>query len=401
MSAFIYAATRTPFGRFNGALAGVRPDDLAASAITSTLAGVPDLDPAAIDDVVWGNANGAGEENRNVGRMAALLAGLPVSVPGTTVNRLCGSSLDAAMAASRTIESGDAEVVLTGGVESMTRAPWVLPKSAKPFPAGDVTAVSTTLGWRLVNPRMPKEWTVALGEANEQLRERFGISRERQDEFAARSHRLAHEAWESGFYDDLVTPVEGVDLAHDESIRAGSTPEVLAGLRTSFRTPEQGGTITAGNASPLNDGASAVLLGSERAAATIGAEPVARIAGRGVMALEPQTFGYAPVEAANRALARAGIGWDQVGAVELNEAFAVQSLACVDAWKIDPGIVNQKGGAIAIGHPLGASGGRILATLAKVLRETRQRYGVAAICIGVGQGLAVVLENCDVTGADR
>jgi acetyl-CoA acetyltransferase family protein len=398
MSAFLYAATRTPFGRFNGALSGVRPDDLAAAAITSTLAGVPGLDPAAIDDVVWGNANGAGEDNRNVGRMAALLAGLPVSVPGTTVNRLCGSSLDAAMAASRTIESGDAEVVLTGGVESMTRAPWVLPKPAKPFPAGDVTAVSTTLGWRLVNPRMPKEWTVSLGEANERLGERFGISRERQDEFAARSHRLAHEAWESGFYDDLVVPVEGADLTRDEGIRPGSTPEVLAGLKPSFRTPEQGGTITAGNASPLNDGASAVLLGSERAAAAIGADPLARIAGRGVMALEPEAFGYAPVEAANRALARAGIGWDQVGAVEINEAFAVQSLACLDAWKIDPALVNRKGGAIAIGHPLGASGGRVLATLAKVLRETGRRYGVAAICIGVGQGLAVVLENCDTTG---
>jgi acetyl-CoA acetyltransferase family protein len=398
MSAFLYAATRTPFGRFNGALSGVRPDDLAAAAITSTLATVPGLDPAAIDDVVWGNANGAGEDNRNVGRMAALLAGLPVSVPGTTVNRLCGSSLDAAMAASRTIESGDAEVVLTGGVESMTRAPWVLPKQAKPFPAGDVTAVSTTLGWRLVNPRMPKEWTVSLGEANERLGERFGISRERQDEFAARSHRLAHEAWESGFYDDLVVPVEGADLTRDEGIRPGSTPEVLAGLKPSFRTPEQGGTITAGNASPLNDGASAVLLGSERAAAAIGADPLARIAGRGVMALEPEAFGYAPVEAANRALARAGIGWDQVGAVEINEAFAVQSLACLDAWKIDPALVNQKGGAIAIGHPLGASGGRVLATLAKVLRETGRRYGVAAICIGVGQGLAVVLENCDTTG---
>ncbi|MDQ0835169.1 acetyl-CoA acyltransferase [Streptomyces achromogenes] len=401
MSAFLYAATRTPFGRFNGALAGVRPDDLAAAAITSTLARVPGLDPAAIDDVVWGNANGAGEENRNVGRMAALLAGLPVSVPGITVNRLCGSSLDAAMTAGRMIETGDAEVVLTGGVESMTRAPWVLPKSAKPFPAGDVTAVSTTLGWRLVNPRMPKEWTVSLGEANEQLRERFGISRERQDEFAARSHRLAHQAWESGFYDDLVAPVEGVGLTRDESIRAGSTPEVLAGLKPVFRTPEQGGTITAGNASPLNDGASAVLLGSEKAAATIGADPVARIAGRGMSALEPQAFGYAPVEAANRALARAGIGWDRVGAVELNEAFAVQSLACLDAWKVDPALVNQKGGAIAIGHPLGASGGRVLATLAKVLRETRQRYGVAAVCIGVGQGLAVVLENCGVTEETR
>ncbi|MFF4486086.1 thiolase family protein [Streptomyces sp. NPDC001544] len=401
MSAFLYAATRTPFGRLGGALAGVRPDDLSAAAITSTLARVPGFDPAAIDDVVWGNANGAGEENRNVGRMAALLAGLPVSVPGTTVNRLCGSSLDAAMMASRAIESGDAEVVLTGGVESMTRAPWVLPKSAKPFPAGDVTAVSTTLGWRLVNPRMPKEWTVSLGECNEQLRERFGISRERQDEFAARSHQLAHAAWESGFYDDLVVPVEGVGLTRDEGVRAGSTPEVLAGLKPVFRTPEQGGTITAGNASPLNDGASAVLLGSEKAAAGIGADPIARIAGRGVMALQPQAFGYAPVEAANRALARAGIGWDQVGAVELNEAFAVQSLVCLDAWKVDPALVNQKGGAIAIGHPLGASGGRVLGTLAKVLRETRQRYGVAAICIGVGQGLAVVLENCDSTGVAR
>ncbi|MFF4018695.1 thiolase family protein [Streptomyces sp. NPDC001843] len=401
MSAFLYAATRTPFGRLGGTLAGVRPDDLAAAAITSTLAKVPSLDPAAIDDVVWGNANGAGEENRNVGRMAALLAGLPVSVPGTTVNRLCGSSLDAAMMASRVIESGDAEVVLTGGVESMTRAPWVLPKSAKPFPAGDVTAVSTTLGWRLVNPRMPKEWTVSLGESNEQLRERFGISRERQDEFAARSHQLAHAAWESGFYDDLVVSVEGVELTRDEGIRPGSTPEVLAGLKPVFRTPEQGGTITAGNASPLNDGASAVLLGSEKAAAEIGADPIARIAGRGVMALQPQAFGYAPVEAANRALARAGIGWEQIGAVELNEAFAVQSLVCLDAWKVDPAIVNQKGGAIAIGHPLGASGGRVLGTLAKVLRETRQRYGVAAICIGVGQGLAVVLENCDSTGVAR
>lgn len=394
MSSFLYAATRTPFGRLNGALAGVRPDDLAAAAITSTLAKVPELDRSAIDDVVWGNANGAGEENRNVGRMAALLAGLPVSVPGTTVNRLCGSGLDAAMAASRTIESGDAEVVLTGGVESMTRAPWVLPKSARPFPVGDITAVSTTLGWRLVNPRMPKEWTVGLGEANEQLQERYGISRERQDRFAARSHELAHRAWESGFYDDLVTPVGETDLVRDEGIRAASTPDVLATLRTVFRSPEQGGTITAGNASPLNDGASAVLLGSERAADTIGAAPIARVAGRGVMALEPQAFGFAPVEAANRALARAGIGWDQVGAVELNEAFAVQALACLDAWGIDPAIVNQKGGAIAIGHPLGASGGRLLATLAKVLRDSGERYGVAALCVGVGQGLAVVLENC-------
>ncbi|MFI9821158.1 thiolase family protein [Streptomyces sp. NPDC052013] len=395
-SAFLYSAARTPFGKFNGALADVRPDDLAAAAISGVLAQTPSLDPAAIDEVVWGNANGAGEENRNVGRMAALLAGVPTSVPGTTVNRLCGSSLDAAMTGSRTIETGDAEIVLVGGVESMTRAPWVLPKPSRAFPAGDVTAVSTTLGWRLVNPRMPKEWTVSLGQCNEQLQERFGISRERQDEFAVRSHRLAQQAWEDGFYDPLVTPV--AELSRDEGIRADSSTEKLAGLKPSFQ-PD--GTITAGNASPLSDGASAVILGSESAVAAIGRDPLGRILGRGAMALDPQDFGYAPVEAANRALARAGITWHQVGAVELNEAFAVQSLACIDTWLKDglrdPGIVNQRGGAIAIGHPLGASGGRLLGTLAAVLKERRERYGVAAICIGVGQGLAVVLENLEVS----
>lgn len=387
---YLYAAARTPFGRFGGALAEVRPDDLAAVAVTGVLAQAPGLDPGDIGDVVWGCANQAGEDNRNVGRMAVLLAGLPVGVPAVTVNRLCGSSLDAAIIGSRTIESGDADVVLTGGVESMTRAPWVLPKPSRAFPAGNVTAVSTTLGWRLVNERMPQEWTVSLGEANEMLGEKFAISRERQDEFAARSHNLAHAAWEAGFYDDLVVPVDGADLARDEGIRPGSSAEKLAGLKPSFR-PD--GTITAGNASPLNDGASAVLLGSEAAADRIGRAPIARIAGRGVSAVEPQLFGYAPVEAADRALARAGITWADVSAVELNEAFAVQSLACVDAWDIDPEIVNAKGGAIAIGHPLGASGGRILGTLAKRLQESGDRYGVAAICIGVGQALAVVLEN--------
>jgi acetyl-CoA acyltransferase len=393
-SAYVYTAVRTLFGRFGGALAEVRPDDLAATAITGALAQVPDLDPAVIGDVVWGCANQAGEDNRNVGRMAVLLAGLPVSVPATTVNRLCGSSLDAAIIGSRTIESGDAEVVLTGGVESMTRAPWVLPKPSRAFPAGNVTAVSTTLGWRLVNDRMPAEWTVSLGEANELLGEKFSIGRERQDEFAARSHELADAAWSAGFYDDLVVPVPvkdgGSDLARDESIRPGSTADKLGGLKPSFR---KDGTITAGNASPLNDGASAVLLGSEAAAASIGRAPIARIAGRGVSAVEPPMFGYAPVEAADRALARAGITWADVSAVELNEAFAVQSIACVDAWQVDPEIVNAKGGAIAIGHPLGASGGRIIGTLAARLQESGGRYGVAAICIGVGQALAVVLEN--------
>lgn len=390
MSSYLYAANRTPFGKFGGALASTRPDDLAAAALTGLLAKAPGLAADRIGDVVWGNANGAGEDNRNVGRMAVLLAGLPTSVPATTVNRLCGSSLDATMMASRSIETGDADIVVAGGVESMTRAPWVLPKPSRAFPAGDTAAVSTTLGWRLVNARMPKEWTVSLGECNEQLQERFGISRERQDEFAARSHELADAAWASGFYDDLVSPVDGVDLVRDESIRLGSTVEKLGGLKPVFR-PD--GTITAGNASPLNDGASALLLGSADAADTIGRDPIARIAGRGVHALDPQEFGFAPVEAANAALSRAGISWSDVGAVELNEAFAVQSLACLDAWKIDPEIVNAKGGAIAIGHPLGASGARIVGTLAARLTESGERWGVAAICIGVGQALAVVLEN--------
>ena len=388
--AFLYAAARTPFGRFGGALAEVRPDDLAAIALKGVLGKAPALDPAAIGDVVWGCANQAGEDNRNVGRMAVLLAGLPVEVPATTVNRLCGSSLDAAMMASRTIESGDADVVVAGGVESMTRAPWVLPKPSRAFPAGNVTAVSTTLGWRLVNENMPKEWTISLGESNELLGEKFNISRVRQDEFAARSHNLADEAWTAGFYDDLVVPVEGVELSRDEGIRPGSSAGKLAKLKPSFR-PE--GTITAGNASPLNDGASAVLLGSESAAGRIGNAPIARIAGRGVSAVEPPMFGYAPVEAAERALRRAGIRWSEVAAVELNEAFAVQSIACVDAWGIDPAIVNAKGGAIAIGHPLGASGGRIMTTMLNHLERTGGRYGLQTMCEGGGLANATIIER--------
>jgi acetyl-CoA acyltransferase len=395
-AAYLYDAVRTPFGRFGGALAAVRPDDLASHVITALLERNPELDGGAVDEVIFGNANGAGEDNRNLGRMASLLAGLPATVPATTVNRLCGSSLDAAMIASRTIETGDAEIVIGGGAESMTRSPWVIMKPDRPFPAGDLTAVSTTLGWRLVNRRMPAEWTTSLGESNEQLREKFDISRERQDAFAYRSHRLAEQAWEDGFYDDLVTAVPDTELTRDEGVRADTTIEKLGRLTPSFR-PD--GTITAGNASPLNDGASALLMGSEKAAEAIGGDPVARIAGRGASALEPQMFGYAPVEAAEIALLRAGITWSEVGAVELNEAFAVQCLACIDAWGVTPDIVNVRGGAIAIGHPLGASGGRILATLAKVLREGSHQWGVAAICIGVGQGLAVVLENLNAEGA--
>ena len=395
MTAYLYDSLRTPFGRIGGSLAGVRPDDLAAHVISELVKRAPGLDIQRIDEVLLGNANGAGEDNRNVARMASLLAGLPPSVPGSTVNRLCGSSLDAAMIASRQVISGEADLMLVGGVESMSRAPWVVPKPDRAYPTGDTALVSTTLGWRLVNPRMPAEWTASLGESTEQLREQHGITRERQDAFAARSHRVTAAAWDAGHYDPLVVNVPGSDLVRDESVRPGSTPEVLAGLRTVFRPADHpsGATITAGNASPMSDGASAAWIGSTRAADLLGAEPVARIAGRGAAALEPQWFGFAPVEAANTALARAGISWQDVGAVELNEAFAAQVLACTDAWGVDPEIVNAWGGATAIGHPLGASGVRVLSTLGARLRLEHQRWGVAAICIGVGQGLAVVLEN--------
>ena len=388
--AFLYDAVRTPFGRYGGALAGTRPDDLAAFAVSTQVHRAPALDPERIDDVILGNANGAGEDNRDVARMAVLLAGLPISVPGVTVNRLCGSSLEAAIQAARAIETGDASVVVAGGVESMSRAPWVAMKPEKAFPAGDSALVSTTLGWRLVNPSMQPDWTVSLGEATERLAERHGIGRERQDAFALSSHAKADAAWAAGRYTGLVAPVPGVELGRDESIRADTSADKLAGLSPAFRP---GGTVTAGNASPLNDGASALLLGSEEAADVIGLPPVARIAGRAAVANEPHFFGFAPVEAAHRALAAAGIGWADVGAVELNEAFAAQALACIDAWDVDPEIVNAWGGAIAIGHPLGASGGRVLGTLARRMEAEGARWGVAAICIGVGQGLAVVLEN--------
>jgi acetyl-CoA C-acetyltransferase len=388
--AFVYDAVRTPFGRYGGALASVRPDDLAAFVVGEQVRRSPQLDPADIDDVILGNANGAGEDNRNVARMAVLLAGLPVSVPGVTVNRLCGSSLEAAIHAARAVETGDADVVIAGGVESMSRAPWVMLKPDSPFPARDGALVSTTLGWRLVNPAMPSEWTVSLGEATELLRERFAVSRERQDEFALASHVRAREAWEAGNYTPIVTQVPETSLTQDESIRADASAERLAALAPVFRTD---GTVTAGNSSPLSDGASTVMIGSERASDRIGRAPITRIAGRAAVANDPQYFGFAPVEAANQALAKAGITWSDVAAVELNEAFAAQSVACVDAWAIDPTIVNAWGGALAMGHPLGASGTRVLATVSQRLRMDGGRWGVAAICIGVGQGLAVVVEN--------
>ena len=374
---------RTPVGRHGGALAGTRPDDLAAHVLRELLARNPALDPAAIGDVVFGNGNGAGEENRNVARMAALLAGLPTSVPGVTVNRLCGSGSEAVVQAGRAIALGELSLAVAGGVESMSRAPWVLPKPERPYAKGHAELASTTLGWRLVNPAMPAEWTVSLGEGAEILADKFGIDRERQDAFAARSHRLAHAAWERGALAEEVAPVPGTRLERDEGIRPDTTVERLAGLKPAFR---EGGTVTAGNSSPMNDGASAVLLTASEDGA------IARVASRASSAVEPQLYGIGPVEAANKALERARIGWRDLKAVELNEAFAAQSLACIGEWDIDPERVNSNGGAIAIGHPLGASGGRILGTLAYTLKANGWKYGVAAICIGVGQGLAIVLE---------
>ena len=384
---FLYDAVRTPFGRYGGALAEVRPDDLAALVVRTLVERSPGLEPG---EVVLGNANGAGEDNRNVARMAVLLAGLPVGVPAVTVNRLCGSSLEATIAGARQVALDEHEAVLVGGVESMTRSPWVMAKPSRAFPAGNGELVSTALGWRLVNPEMPGAWTVSLGEATEQLRERAGVTREAQDAFAARSHQRAAQAWAEGFFDDQVVAVPGVDLSRDESIREGTTAETLAGLKPAFRTD---GTVTAGNASPLNDGASGAVLGNAAAGERLGREPLARVVAWAAAANEPQFFGIAPVEATNKALARAGIGWADVGAVELNEAFAAQALACVQEWDVDPERVNRYGGAIALGHPLGASGTRILSMLAHTLRASGERWGVATICIGVGQGLAVVLEN--------
>jgi acetyl-CoA acetyltransferase family protein len=385
-AAYLYDAVRTPFGRYGGALAGVRSDDLAAH-VVNTLA-ERGLDPERVDEVVFGDANQAGEDNRNVARMAVLLAGWPTAVPGTTVNRLCGSSLDAAMQASRAIETGDASCVVVGGVESMSRAPAVLLKPEKPYAVGDQTLHSTTLGWRMVNPKMPEQWTISLGASTEKLARMHGIGREPQDEFALRSHRLCARAWDDGFYDDWAIPAPGTDLTVDENLRRDTSPEKLAQLKPAF-VKDGTGTVTAGNASPLNDGAGALVIGDE----SHPGGPRARSAGRGAHAVDPDVFGVAPVEAANKALVRAGIGWGDVEVVELNEAFAAQSLACIGEWKeLDPDRVNVNGGAIAIGHPLGASGVRILATLAYELRRRGGGYGVAAICIGVGQGLAVVLD---------
>jgi len=387
---FIVDAVRTPVGKHGGALAGVRPDDLAATVVREVVRRSDSLDPARIDDVFMGDANGAGEDNRNVARMAVLLAGLPTSVPAVTVNRLCGSGLEAVIEGSRAIALGDASICVAGGVESMSRAPWVFPKPGKGFSRANETAYSTTLGWRMVNPAMPPDWTIALGESAELLASRYAISREAQDAFALRSHQRADAAWRDGLFADEVVGVADATLDRDESIRADTTMEALAKLRPAFQAD---GTVTAGNSSPLNDGASALLLADSDGLRACGREPLARIASRAVAAVDPHVFGIAPVEAARTALKRAGISWSELKAVELNEAFAAQSLACLAEWPdLDPELVNLNGGAIALGHPLGSSGSRILTTLIWELHRRGGGFGLAAICIGVGQGLAVVVE---------
>ncbi|WP_406362788.1 thiolase family protein [Streptomyces sp. NBC_01579] len=388
---YIVDAVRTPVGKYGGALSGVRPDDLAAGVLRSLLTRTPDLDPARIDDVLFGNANGAGEENRNVARMAVLLAGLPVTVPGSTVNRLCASGLEAVVQAARAIAVGDASVAVAGGVESMSRAPWVLPKPSRAFPAGNQELFSTTIGWRMVNKRLEPQWTVPLGEGAELIADRYGITRAQQDAFAVASHEKAARAWRNGLYDDEVVPVEGVGLTRDETIRDNTSPQSLAGLKPVFR-PD--GTVTAGNASPLNDGAAALLLVDEEGLKATGREPLARVRASAVAAVEPQYFGLGPVEAVRKALTRAGRGFGDLTTFELNEAFAAQSLGCLAEWPgLDPAVVNPRGGAIAIGHPLGASGARIAGAVAHQLAAAGSGTGLAALCIGVGQGLALVLER--------
>jgi acetyl-CoA acyltransferase len=391
---FILDAVRTPVGRYGGGLAAVRPDDLAAHVVRGLCERVPEVDPQLVDDVYFGDVNAAGEDNRNVARMAVLLAGLPTSIPGATVNRLCGSGMEAVIEASRAIALGDADVCIAGGVESMTRAPWVFLKPEDGFPRGHETMFSTTLGWRMVNPRMPERWTVSLGEGAEILADMFEVSREEQDEFALRSHRRAAAAWQAGSFADEVLPYtrhgETV-LERDESVRPGTTLEKLAALKPVFR---RNGTVTAGNASPLNDGAAALLLCDEETVRRSGREPLARIVSRATSAVEPHLYGIGPVQAAVRALDRAGIGWDDVAAVELNEAFAAQSLACLRQWpELDPEKVNPNGGAIALGHPLGCSGARLLTTLSHDLRRRGSGRGLATMCIGVGQGIATVIER--------
>jgi 3-oxoadipyl-CoA thiolase len=392
--AFITAAVRTPIGRAGGVLADLRPDDLAAAVIRA-LVERGRLPADRIDDVILGCANQAGEDNRNVARMAALLAGLPVEVPGQTVNRLCGSGLQAVVSAAHAIRSGEGELLIAGGVESMTRSPQVMLKSPRAWDRSPPAVADTTLGWRFVNPRMPAEWTISLGETAERVARAYGIGRREQEEFALESQRRALAAAAAGAFKEEIVPLkvpgtEGVrTVTADEAPRPGLTPEALARLEPAFR---QNGTVTAATSSGINDGSAALAVVGVRMLQELALKPMARIVATAVAGVDPSCMGLGPVPATRKALARAGITVGQLDVIELNEAFAAQALACIRELELDTARVNIYGGAIALGHPLGASGARILTTLVHALRRTGGRYGLATMCIGVGQGIAVIID---------
>ncbi|WHT22026.1 thiolase family protein [Crossiella sp. CA-258035] len=391
MDAYLLDAVRTPFGRHRGGLAGVRVDDLAALPIAELLRRNPDLEPALVDEVVYGNTNGAGEENRNIGRMAALLAGLPVTVPGVTVNRLCASGGEAVVQAARLLAVGAGRVVIAGGVEGMSRAPFVVPRPDEVLPQR-MEMVSTALGWRLVNPKFPAEWTASLGACAEQVAAELGIGRAAQDDWALRSHQLATTAWDKGWH-DWVLPV--ADVARDEALRPDTSAAALARLRPAF-SPE--GAVTAGNSSPLSDGALATLMGTREAAAELGLTPLARIRDSAIAATDPHRFAVAPVPAILTLLRRNGLSAKDIARWEINEAFAAMVLSTMDqlaaeGCPLEAGLVNPDGGAIALGHPLGASMPRAIVDCARGLRRRGGGLGVVAACIGVGQGMAVLVET--------
>jgi 3-oxoadipyl-CoA thiolase len=394
--AYLVEAVRTPMGAYRGALSGVRPDDLAAHTIRATVerSGV---DPTEIADIYFGAANQSGEDNRDVARMAALLAGLPDSVPGATVNRLCASGLEAIVCAARAVKLGEGDFYLAGGVESMSRAPWVVGKPERGLPRGPQTMHDTTLGWRFVNPSMAELGvsTESMGETGENVAERYGVSREDQDAFALRSHERAVAAAEAGLFAEEIVPIEAphgretVLVEADEGPRRDASLEKMAKLRPAFR---EAGTVTAGNASTLNDGAACLLVASEAGVEKLGAEPLARVLGSGVAGVDPAYMGIGPAVAVPRALAASDLSLDQIDLIELNEAFASQVLACARELGIDEDRLNVNGGAIALGHPLGCSGARLTGTLVRELRRRKGRYGIATMCVGVGQGLAAVFE---------
>src|SRR5262245_27648874 len=388
---FAVDACRTPIGKIKGALAGVRPDHLTADVIAALLARNQWLDPGSIDDVYWGAANQAGEDNRNVARMGVLLAGLPVDVPGATVNRLCGSGMEAICSAARAIAAGDADVCIAGGAESMTRAPFVLPRPSEVFPR-DAGLVDTRLGWRLVSPKMAEIYPpISLGETAENVADKYGVDRARQDEFALHSHHRAAAAAAAGRFGAELVPVQAPagPVTADEGIRADLTPEELAAKRPAFR---KGGTVTGGNSSPLNDGAAGLRLVSQRAPAAAGGDACASYAGAAAAGVHPDDMGIGPVPAMTKVLRRTGWQRSELALVEVNEAFAAQAVAVVDQLKLDEDLVNVNGGAIAIGHPLGCSGARITTTLLQELRRRGGGRGAATMCIGVGQGIASLWE---------